>query len=298
MTDQLTMASHVLRQVEPYVPLQPGISGTATPISRLKVWSSTHPTPPQPAMFEPIFYTVLRGTKVLKIAEHRLELKAGDCAAASFGMPYVSQILGGTQERPYVAVGLALDTDLLIGVMLDMPKVDERWVCSAAESKLTGAVGDAFARLVGLLGAPADIAVLGPHHEAELYYRLLQSRMGDTLRQIGQRHSRLRQIKKAADWLCVHQDQPFIVADLAALAGMSLTSFHRHFKAVTGHSPLAFQRHLRLLEARRLLVAGSTNVSSAAYAVGYLSTSQFSREYKRLFGNAPLADLAGRSLAA
>lgn len=291
MNDRIDTANRVLGQVAAHVAREPGVSGVSTVIPRLKVWSSTRPTPPTPSMFEPMFYAVLRGTKVLTIGGNRFELVAGDCAAASFGMPYVSQLIGASQASPYVAVSLALDVDLLIRVMLDMPKVEDRWVCSAAGAQLEGAVGDAFCRLVGLLATPEDIAVLGPHHEAELYYRLLQSSMGDTLRQIGHRNSRLRQIRTAADWLCHNQDQPFVVADLAASVGMSLTSFHRHFRAVTGYSPIAFQRHVRLLEAKRLLTSGGANVSGAAYAVGYVSTSQFSREYKRMFGVAPLVDL-------
>ncbi|MET0504261.1 MAG: AraC family transcriptional regulator [Luteibacter sp.] len=291
MTERIDMAHRVLGMVEAHVPREPGVSGVSTPIPRLKVWSSTRPTPPTPSMFEPMFYAVLRGTKVLTIGINRFELVAGDCAAASFGMPYVSQLIGASQASPYVAVSLALDVDLLIRIMLDMPKVEDRWVCSAAGSQLDGPVGEAFCRLVGLLAAPDDIAVLATHYEAELYYRLLQSAMGDTLRQIGHRNSRLRQVRSAADWLCHHQDQPFVVADLAASVGMSLTSFHRHFRAVTGYSPIAFQRHVRLLEAKRLLTNGGANVSAAAYAVGYASTSQFSREYKRMFGVAPLVDL-------
>lgn len=298
MTLPINMASRVLDEVAPFVAQHPGISGVSTPIPRLKVWSSTRPTPPTPAMFEPMFYTVLRGTKVLTVGGNRFELTEGDCAAASFGLPYVSQLVGATQQSPYVAVSLALDTALLIRVMLDMPKAEERWVCSAAGSRLDGRVGEAFSRFVGLLASPDDIAVLGPHHEAELYYRLLQSSMGDTLRQIGQRNSRLRQIQNAANWLCANQDKPFVVADLAASVGMSLTSFHRHFKAVTGASPIAFQRHVRLLEARKMLMSGGANVSDAAFSVGYVSTSQFSREYKRMFGKPPLADLTSASASA
>lgn len=298
MTLPTNMATRVLDDVAPFVAQQPGVSGTSTPIPRLKVWSSTRPTPPTPAMFEPMFYAVLRGTKVLTVGGNRFELTAGDCAAASFGLPYVSQLVGATHQSPYVAVSLALDTALLIRVMLDMPKAEERWVCSAAGSRLDGPVGEAFTRLVGLLASPSDIAVLGPHYEAELYYRLLQSSMGDTLRQIGQRNSRLRQIQNAANWLCANQDKPFVVADLAASVGMSLTSFHRHFKAVTGTSPIIFQRHVRLLEARKMLISGGANVSSAAYAVGYLSTSQFSREYKRMFGAPPLVDFTNAKASA
>lgn len=289
----MIMTSRVLAQVAPYVGKHAGMAGVPTPVPRLTVWSSTRPTPPTPAMLQPMFYTVLSGTKAITLGGSRIELTAGDCVAASFGLPYVSELVGATHASPYVAVSLALDTALLIRVMLDMPRADDRWVCSAAGSRLEDAVGDAFGRLVGLLSSPGDIAVLAPHHEAELYYRLLQSSMGDTLRQIGQRDGRLRKVQMAANWLCLNQDKPFVVSELAASAGMSLTSFHRHFKAVTGFSPIAFQRHVRLLEARKLLMSGGANVSSAAFAVGYLSTSQFSREYKRMFGASPVSDLAG-----
>ena len=94
----------------------------------------------------------------------------------------------------------------------------------------------------------------------------------------------------AADWIAAHANQPLSVAWLASHVGMSLTSFHRHFKSVTAHSPLAYQRQIRLLDARRRLTSGSANVTEAAYATGYLSASQFSREYKRAFGTSPIRD--------
>ncbi|KAF1004523.1 MAG: Virulence regulon transcriptional activator VirF [Luteibacter sp.] len=291
------MASRVLAEVAPFVAYQPDAPGLATPIPRLTVWSSTRPTPPAQATFCPVFYAVLQGTKALTVGGNRFELTSGDCAAASFGLPFTSQLVEVSHTAPYVATCLQLDTALLIRVMLDMPKREDRWVCSAAGGKLDGAVGEAFIRLVGLLSSPDDIPVLGAHHEAELYYRLLQSSMGDTLRQLGQGNGRIRQIQTAANWLCANLDSPFVGADLAASVGMSLTSFHRHFKVVTGYSPIAFQRHVRLLEARKMLMSGSINVSGAAYAVGYLSTSQFSREYKRMFGTPPLADLASAHAA-
>ena len=133
--------------------------------------------------------------------------------------------------------------------------------------------------------------MLGRQYERELYYRLLQTPMGDTLRQLGQRNGRLRRIKAAADWLCANASQPIVITELAETAGMSLTSFHRHFKAVTGHSPLAFQRQMRLMAARQLLAAGGLSVTRIAYRVGYVSPSQFSREYKSMFGTSPAHDL-------
>jgi AraC-like DNA-binding protein len=249
--------------------------------------------PPTPAMFQPMFFAVLQGTKALRIAAHQLELRGGSCAVTSFGLPYVGQIHDATRAAPYIAVGLDLDLDLLTNVMLDMPKTEDRWACSAACGTLEGSLGDAFTRLTELAATPDDRRVLGRLYEAELYYWLLQSPMGNTLRQLGQRDSRSRQIKIAADWLCANPEKPVIIPDLAAKVGMSLTSFHRHFKVVTGYSPLAFQRQIRLIGARRLLLGGGVSVSRAAYKVGYVSPSQFSREYKNLFGVPPIENMIG-----
>jgi transcriptional regulator GlxA family with amidase domain len=112
--------------------------------------------------------------------------------------------------------------------MLDMPRPEDRWVCSAAGSTLDGTLGDAFTRLIELRSEPDDQRVLGRNLESELYYRLLQSPMGDTLRQLGRRDSRSRRIKMAADWLCANADKPIVTPEFAATVGMSLTSFHRH----------------------------------------------------------------------
>lgn len=298
MLDTQPAIARLLDAVTPFVTRHPGPSMRDTPLPRLRVWSSMRATPPVPSMFEPMFYVVLQGTKVLTIGGTKLALSTGDCAASSFGMPYVGEVAEASPAAPYIAISLQLDVGMLANVMLDMPRVEDRWVCSAAGGRLTGALGDAFCRFVGLAGLPEDLAMLGRPYETELYYRLLQSPMGDTLRQLGPRDDRHRQIKVAADWLQTNQDKPVVVSELAESVGMSLTSFHRHFKAVTGYSPLAFQRQIRLLEARRLLAAGGVSVSRVAYAVGYQSPSQFSREYKSLFGTPPADDLArpeGRS---
>ncbi|MFB9948712.1 AraC family transcriptional regulator N-terminal domain-containing protein [Rhizobium puerariae] len=291
MPDARKLISRLLDDVAPFIVPRPQAIGLPTPVPRLTIWTSTRATRPTPALFEPMFYAVVRGTKVLIMGANRFELLAGACAASSFGLPYTHQLAGATPDLPYIGISLHLDIGMLTRVMLDMPRRDDRWTCAVAAGGLDGSVGEAFVRLVGLLRHPDDIGVLAPLYEAELYYRLLQSPMGDTLRQIGQRNERFQQLKGAADWLAANHSEPVIIPDLAASAGMSVTSFHRHFKAVTGYSPLAFQRHMRLLEARKLLTAGSANVSRVAYQVGYLSPSQFSREYKSMFGNSPVADL-------
>ncbi|MDI4238586.1 AraC family transcriptional regulator [Bradyrhizobium sp. Arg237L] len=291
MSDPESTTRRLLEDVAGYIAPLPGPVGRSTPIPRLTVWTSTSATLPTSAVFEPMFYAVARGTKVLTMGANRFELLAGACAASSFGLPYAHQLTDATPELPYVGISLHLDIDMLTRVMLAMPRREDPWTCAVAAGDLHGPVGEAFMRLVGLLNAPDDIGMLAPHYESELYYRLLQSTMGDTLRQIGQRNDRVRQIKAAADWLGANHSKPVVISELAASAGMSVTSFHRHFKAVTGYSPLAFQRHMRLLEARKLLAAGSTNVARVAYEVGYQSPSQFSREYKSMFGSPPVADL-------
>ncbi|NKL36896.1 helix-turn-helix domain-containing protein [Rhizobium leguminosarum bv. viciae] len=285
------VTGRLLDDVAAVVAGRTGTVGIGTPVPRLTVWTSTVPTLPTPAVFEPMFYAVLRGTKVLIMGANRFELSAGMCAASSFGLPFIHQFTDATPDLPYVAISLHLDTSMLTRVMLNMPKRDDRWTCAVAAGELNGLVGEPLARLAGLLNTPDDIGMLAPHYETELYYRLFQSTMGDTLRQIGQRNERFQQLKAAADWLASNHNEPFNIPDLAASAGMSVTSFHRHFKGVTGFSPLAFQRHIRLLEARKLLASGSANVSRVAYEVGYVSPSQFSREYKSMFGSPPVADL-------
>lgn len=285
------ITGRLLRDVYPLIAGHTGTIGLTTSVPRLMVWTSTCDTRPTPAVFEPMFYAVLRGTKVLNVGANRFDLPAGACATSSFGLPYSHQLTGASADLPYVGVGLYLDIDLLTRVMLDMPKRDHHWTCAVAGSDLDDPAGEAFARLVGLINAPDDIGMLASHYETELYYRLLQSPMGDTLRQVSQRNGRFQQLKAVADWLAANHSQPVVIPDLAASAGMSVTSFHRHFKAVTGYSPLAFQRQMRLQAARKLLAGGGANVTRVAYEVGYFSPSQFSREYKSMFGSSPVADL-------
>jgi AraC-like DNA-binding protein len=291
MSDLNHTTRHLLDVLAPHFAGEPGPADRPTSVPRLTVRTSRVPTKPVSSVFEPTFYAVLQGTKVLTMGANRFEMAAGTCVASSFGLPYSHQIAVASHDNPYVEASLRLDVNMLTRVMLDMPKREDRWTCAVAAGDLSGVVGDAFVSLVDLANAPDDVAMLAPYRESELYYRLLQSSMGDTLRQIGLRNDRVRQIKAAADWLGSHNREPVAIADVAARAGMSITSFHRHFKGVTGHSPLAFQRHMRLMEAKKLLAAGGTNVARVAFEVGYQSPSQFSREYKGMFGSSPAVDL-------
>ena len=151
---------------------------------------------------------------------------------------------------------------------------------------------DAAARLVELMAQPADAELIAPLVVDEILIRLLRSSIGPRVAQIGQRESRVQRVAKAVPWIRQHFAQAISLEDLAGLVHMSVSSFHQHFKAVTTMTPLQYQKVLRLQEARRLMLSRMLDAGSAARQVGYLSASQFSRDYTRLFGNAPTRDVA------
>ena len=139
---------------------------------------------------------------------------------------------------------------------------------------------------------PAEAELLAPLAVDEILLRLLLSPIGPRVAQIGQQESSVQRVAKAVSWVREHFAEPMTLEALADLVHMSVSSFHQHFKAVTAMTPLQYQKVLRLQEARRLMLSRMLDAGSAARQVGYLSASQFSREYTRLFGNAPTRDVA------
>lgn len=268
----------------------PGLE-VSTAIPRLTIWSSSRPTRPTPAMFEPKFYILLQGAKRLTIGGEAHDFGVGSCAVASVGLPFTSEVLIASPDAPYLGLELRLDPGMVASLLLDTSVSDDGEAPTFTAGCASPDVLEPLERLVRLLATPAEIPVLALHLERELCFRLLQGPMGGTLCQIVQHNSCFRQIRTALEWIRGNASHPMRVPQLAASVGMSATSFHRHFKAVTACSPLAYQRHIRLLEARRLVASGATNVTSAAFATGYASSSQFSREYKRMFGVSPVKDV-------
>ena len=257
----------------------------------LMIRCSAEPTAPIPALFEPVFYIVLQGSKRLTFAGRTHDFGAGTCAVANVGLPFISQVIEASPSKPYVGVELRLDPGVVADLLMALPDSSDRDAPSFATAHADLLVLEPFGRMLRLLATPADAAVLAGPFARELCYRLLQGPLGDTLRQVGRRGSRFAQVRAAADWIGSYADKPLNVKKLATDVGMSPTSLHRHFRAVTGYSPLAYQRYLRLLEARRILHAGDAPVTTTAFTVGYASSSQFSREYKRMFGEPPVRDM-------
>lgn len=278
--------SALMRLTERSVPGVP----IATAIPRVTIWSSRTPTDAKLALFEPKFYLLLQGRKRLLIGGRPFEFGAGDCAVSSVGLPFSTQVIEATQQVPYIGLELALDADLIATLIDDAPVEETPAAPTFVTAPLNEDVTDAVGRLVRLLQRPDDIPVLAGQAERELCYRLLQGPMGDTLRQTVLKGTRTARIRQAIAWIRENARDPMRIADLADAAGMSVTSFHRHFKAATASSPLAYQRYIRLLEAKRMIVSGETDVTGAAFATGYASSSQFSREYKQMFGTPPIGD--------
>ncbi len=259
----------------------------------LRLIQSTVPTPPVHGVYEPMFCFVLQGTKRVIVGERVVEYRGGQFLVASVDLPVIGEVIEASAAEPYRVVAMAIDPAAIAALLLDLPPAHEDEPRPAIGiGPMTDALLDPLLRLTRLLDTPGDVAVMAPMLEREILYRMLQGPQGAILRQIARSDSRLSRVRHAIDWIRLHYVEPLRIGQLADLAGMSGSSFHRHFKAVTAMSPLAYQKQIRLQEARRRLIAAHADAAHVAYAVGYESASQFSREYARLFGRPPIRDVA------
>ena len=263
---------------------------TPTAVPRMTIWRHERLTQPIPAVFEPKVYLLLQGAKRLTVGERTLEYRAGDYSVSSLSLPFTGEVTQASEAAPYLGVELRLEPAAVSELLLTVAEEDHD-APAIAVAPAPAEVIAPLGRLLALLDAPADIAVMAPLLERELIYRLLRGSMAGTLRQMVQSRTRFAQVRAAVAWICAHAEENLRVERLAALVGMSVTSFHRHFRAATGYSPLAYQRRIRLLAARHQLASDGARVTAVAFGVGYASPSQFSREYKRMFGVAPAHDV-------
>ncbi|GLY95382.1 AraC family transcriptional regulator [Actinoplanes sp. NBRC 103695] len=246
-------------------------------------------TEPEYSLTDPMLVVMVRGGKRLLLGDRVYEYRTGQCLLVTTGLP----VTGHFFDTPALGVALTLRPEGIAPLLLAAPPVPRS---SGAAAIATFEIGpgllDAVTRLVRLLDQPGDIEMLAPLYEREILWRLLTGPHGDVLRQIALADSSLAHINRAITWLRDNYAEPTRVDDLARLAGMSTSAFHRHFRDVTAMSPLQFQKRLRLQEARALLLARPDDVAGVGHLVGYDSPSQFSREYRRLFGAPPGRDAA------
>lgn len=246
---------------------------------------------PVPTLYTPMLGMVLRGAKQVTIGDRTLRYGAGHYFIGSIDVPARSAIVEALPEAPYVAVRLGIDQEMLADLAVDIPKDDEGETVAFATGKATPELLDAWFRMLRLLDAPDEIATLAPLVEREILFRILRGPQGKVLRQAARNDCRVAQVRHAIAHLRANFARPVRIEELLEIATMSAATFHRHFRAATAMSPLQYQKALRLQEARRRLIADE-NPAGAAYAVGYESVSQFSREYSRMFGASPGRDAA------
>ncbi|PZN96416.1 MAG: AraC family transcriptional regulator [Hyphomicrobiales bacterium] len=265
---------------------------TLTPIPRLEISVGQATTGKSPCLYRSMICFILQGSKHVAINDNLLSYDASHYLISALDLPLTGQILDD-DGRPYVAVSLVLDPALLADVASTMPQMrdaDPQGI-GMAINPMTAPLRDTLLRLLSLLDSPADIPVLAPMAERELLYRLLQGPQGRLLRQIAQPEGALSRIRRAVGWIRDNYNTQLRIEALCNASGMSRASLHRHFLAITGLSPLQYHKQLRLQEARQLLLAGDHSASDVAFAVGYESASQFSREYVRQFGVPPARDI-------
>jgi AraC-like DNA-binding protein len=264
-----------------------GITETAVP--GLRLYRSGTTTTPVPVVYEPMLCVVVQGRKRVILGERVRYYDAAHCLVVSLELPVVGAVCEASAEAPYLALSVQLDRTELAALLLQLPP-DRTPVPEHAALEVTtmsATLADASLRLVELLESPQDIAVLAPLVRRELLYRLLMGPQGPMLRQIAHGEGRLGQVQQAIAWIREHYDEPLRIETLATQVALSNSSLHRHFKAATQLSPLQYQKQVRLQQARERLMAEQTDAAAVAYAVGYESASQFSREFKRLFGHPP-----------
>ncbi|TWF81943.1 AraC family transcriptional regulator [Pseudonocardia hierapolitana] len=248
---------------------------------------------PDYSLTDPLLVVMAQGGKRLLLGDEVFEYRAGQLLVVTTGLPVTGHFLDATPQTPALGMGLVLRPATIAQLLLDAPAAPSPRA-STEPAIATGDAGpdllDAAARLLRLLDHPADARVLAPLVEKEILWRLLTGPHGAIVRQIGLADSSLSQVSRAIRWIRDNYAEPMRIEDLARTAGMSAAAFHRHFRAVTTMSPLQFQKRIRLQEARSLLLARPDDVAGVGHLVGYDSPSQFSREYRRLFGAPPGQD--------
>lgn len=250
------------------------------------------PTPPCQVVVEPVFALVAQGGKRVELGARMVDYRAGQYLVVSVDLPVDAYVSEASPETPYLGCGLALRPEAIASLLLEggVARAVSEDRPGIAVSDLSDDLLDAVIRLVRLLDRPADIPVLAGSLEREILWRLINGPQGAIVRQIGLADSRMAQIGRSIRWLRRHFAEPVHIEQLAAIAGMSVTSFHRHFRSATSLTPIQYQKQLRLQTARARLMASREDIATVGFAVGYDSPSQFSREYRRMFGRPPGQD--------
>ncbi len=277
-----------------------GALETAIPGVRICRYSA--PTEPKSLFYEPSIWVVLQGTKRVVLGEEEYVYGESQFILTAVDVPVVTQVAEATRDKPCFCFFLKLDLQIARQMISDLEDFGELSRAVPVTGSILPRYGlstgpatrellDAIYRLLRLLSTPSDIPILSNLIKREIIYRLLTSDQGYRLRQIALSGTYDERIARAIEMLRQNYSKPLSVEELAKAAGMGVSTLHHHFKSLTSMSPLQYQKHLRLHEARRLMLAGTFDAGGAAFEVGYESRSQFTREYRRLFGEPPMRNI-------
>ncbi|MFD4676092.1 AraC family transcriptional regulator N-terminal domain-containing protein [Lentzea sp. NPDC058450] len=267
---------------------------TPTPVEGLELFrmAESGEVQPEPLLDRPVLCVVVAGSKVATMGRRTIRFEPHTCTVTSIDLPVTGVRVDATEAEPFLGMRLLLDPLVVRELLLDLPVPEngERADWAVLSSALRRDVADPLRRLLATMDDPQDVAVLAPSIVREIAYRLLRGPQRPLLTQIADPAGRLARVGDAIARIRERYAEPLRVEDLAKVALMSVSSFHEHFKAVTAVSPLQYQKQLRLREARRLILEGTADATTAGHRVGYRSASQFTREYKRMFGAPPMRD--------
>ncbi|HEX9036139.1 MAG TPA: AraC family transcriptional regulator [Ktedonobacterales bacterium] len=268
--------------------------GAVEPLPGLRFRRVSSPTEIGHGVSYPSFCVIAQGSKEVTLGDLHYRYDPAHYLIATATLPIASRIVEASPERPFLNLLLELDPALVGSVMVESgapASQNQSAVTAINVSPLDADLLEAVARLVRLLDIPGEARFLAPLVTREIVYRLLTGEQSGRLRHIPTLGGSAHRIVEAVERIRSGFDRPLRIDNLARDLGMSVSGFHHHFKAVTAMSPLQFQKQLRLQEARRLLLGGDLDATNAGYRVGYDDTSQFNREYKRLFGAPPMRDV-------
>ena len=251
---------------------------------------ATRVTEPLSDVTRPVLALIAQGAKRTVLADRVYDYQAGQYLIATVDLPLSAQVT----QAPFLGLGLPLKAQIIADLLLETGGgaggPDDQAGPGIVVADAADDLVDAVVRFLRLAEQPQDFAVLAPAAEREIHWRLMNGPHAATVRRLGMTGSRVSLVGQAVRWLAEHYDQPIRIADLAADVGVSVPTLNRHFRAVTAMSPLQYQKQLRLQRARVELLATPGDVAAVGYSVGYDSPSQFSREYRRLFGAPPAQD--------
>ena len=272
----------------------PGVGNYPTSINGVRIVRRNNPTEFMRCFYNPTCILVLQGLKHMLYGNENLVYTKGQYVISCTDIPVSSRVVEASDDKPFVVFILELDSNIISNLILEtkLPKSIDTNPKALGIADTDNELLDAFYRLALLIEKPeSEQQIMSPIIIKEIYYRLLTGPLGSQLRLINTKGTRSNQIAQAISLIKERYSEKLNMDEVALSVNMAPSSFYRNFKKVTQVSPLQYQKQLKLYEAQRLMLSGNYDAATAGYEVGYESPTQFSREYKKMFGNPPKTDV-------